>query len=85
MADWLATHLPEVTEEVLVRDAAPGVERRSKVPLIIADAPSEGLPLSDGASGAPGLPCPSIAKASTEFTQSRQDHQKDCGHKRKGP
>jgi len=28
MADWLATHLPEVTEEFLVRDAAPGVEAK---------------------------------------------------------
>lgn len=63
----------------------PVLRRRSKVPLIIADALSEGLPLFDGASGAPGLSCPSIAKASTEFTQSRQDHQKDCGHKRKDP
>jgi ferritin-like metal-binding protein YciE len=28
MADWLATHLPEVTEEFLVRDATPGVEAK---------------------------------------------------------
>jgi len=28
MADLLATHLPEVTEEFLVRDATPGVEAR---------------------------------------------------------
>jgi len=28
MADWLGTHLPEVTEEFLVRDAAPGVEAK---------------------------------------------------------
>lgn len=28
MADWLATHLPELTEEFLVRDATPGVEAK---------------------------------------------------------
>jgi len=28
MADWLAAHLPEVTEEFLVRDATPGVEAK---------------------------------------------------------
>lgn len=29
MADWLAAHLPEVTEEFMVRDATPGVEAKS--------------------------------------------------------
>lgn len=28
MADWLAAHLPEVTEEFMVRDATPGVEAK---------------------------------------------------------
>ncbi|WP_343650903.1 DUF892 family protein [Stenotrophomonas sp.] len=28
MADWLAAHLPEITEEFMVRDATPGVEAK---------------------------------------------------------
>jgi Uncharacterized protein conserved in bacteria len=28
MAEWLAKHLPEITEEFLVRDATPGVEAK---------------------------------------------------------
>lgn len=30
MAEWLAAHLPEITQEFMGRDATPGVEARSK-------------------------------------------------------
>lgn len=30
MAEWLAAHLPEITQEFMVRDATPGMEARSK-------------------------------------------------------